>query len=520
LVGCDFKPVGLVGCDFKPVGVGLGSAAGEVWMGFKAKLWHVLQTALGALSVFYLVWEYPWVRRFISAVTGYSFLYGEATDPRLGEALRMALNPPPGTALLIALVCGALIYWSTKPRETRMSWPVLGMLASVICFAGFGVWYLVINQTEEHKNQTAGVPPTDAKPTIQVSVDAAKIPAPYYSKTDVDKLLDATREISELLQNAIPVREAAQAFDRTWNEIILAQGNEAARLKLQEIRTGVKSITEQGWAISNKYSHYNKALAPILVGMSFSEKFLANIDSFNRAIEKLRPDVDSGTLSLLEPVRSEYQSGIGTFQTWISGTWDRNGAATSRFRSVTTKADEPNRSTEVKSEPLSAATPPPKITTSPVDVPKKLAAIDTLRQILNDDMPPWINKGQQLTTGAWWNWAVGGQTSQLKDEVRKFYQQGREINEKLDQLQKGNMQFPDIHTLASSPLGTPFLLRVDKFVTPVLALPDGPLTMSNDLYRFLFEPYAKEASETINEIESWRRTTDQNALQLRQKISQ
>jgi hypothetical protein len=56
--------------------------------------------------------------------------------------------------------------------------------------------------------------------------------------------------------------------------------------------------------------------------------------------------------------------------------------------------------------------------------------------------------------------------------------------------------------------------------TPVLALPDDPLKMGRDLYRVLFEPYAKEAYETMNEVESWRRTTDQNALQLRQQIGQ
>jgi hypothetical protein len=165
-------------------------------------------------------------------------------------------------------------------------------------------------------------------------------------------------------------------------------------------------------------------------------------------------------------------------------------------------------------------TTPPKITTAPADVARKLAAIDELRQILNDDMPPWINKGQQLTTGAWWNWVVGGETAKLRNDTRSFYERGREINEKLERLQKDNVQFPDIHALASSPLGRPYLLKVEKFVTPVLALPDDPLKMGNDLYRFLFEPYAKEAYETLNEVDGWRRTTDQNALQLRRQISQ
>lgn len=485
-----------------------------------------IKIAVGLASTAIVVWELPVLGRFIlktlGVLTTFDFFYERNRDPTwVGKTLEMALNPPPGTALLVAVVGLVLIYWTTKPRETRMSWPVLGMLASFICLAGFGVWYLVLNQSDGSKKQTSEASPTvDSKSPTQVSVDTVKVPAPYYSKADLDKLLDATREVSEMLRNAIPVREAAQTFDRTWNEVILAQGSGVARIKLKEIRAGVKSIEEQGWAISSKYSHYNKELAPILSGMSFSERFLSNIDSFNRAIEKLRPDVDAGTLSLLEPVRSEYQSGIVAFQAWVSGTWDRNEEATSRLRLVAVKSDESNKSAVAKSESLSVATPPPKITTSSVDVPKKLAAIDALREILDSDMLPWINKGQQLSTGAWWNWAIGGETVQLKDEARAFYRRGQEINEKLERLQKDNVQFPDIHALAASPLGRPFLLKVDRFITPVLALPDGPLTMGNDLYRFLFEPYAKETYQTVTEIDGWRKTTDQNALQLRRQISQ
>jgi hypothetical protein len=191
----------------------------------------------------------------------------------------------------------------------------------------------------------------------------------------------------------------------------------------------------------------------------------------------------------------------------------------------TTQADNPTAPLKMvgAAQPHTVTAPasPPRITTAPADVPKKLAAIDALRQILNGDMATWINKGQQLTTGAWWNWAVGGETAQLRKDVTAFREKGRELNEKLEHLQKDNLQFPDIHALATSPLGTPFLLKMEKFVTSVLALPDDAVkVMGNNLYRTVFEPYAKEAYETINEVDNWRGTTDRNALQLRQQISQ
>jgi hypothetical protein len=42
-------------------------------------------------------------------------------------------------------------------------------------------------------------------------------------------------------------------------------------------------------------------------------------------------------------------------------------------------------------EPVTASVP--VIKTAEADIPKKLAAIDAMREILNTDMPPWLNKG-------------------------------------------------------------------------------------------------------------------------------
>jgi hypothetical protein len=105
----------------------------------------------GATTFLVLIWEVPWIKRAIGALTGIDFLYEKAGW--FEQAYRMALNPPPGTALLVVIVGLVLIYWNTKPRETRMSLPVLGMLISVISLAGFGIWFLVKNQSEEPKTQ-------------------------------------------------------------------------------------------------------------------------------------------------------------------------------------------------------------------------------------------------------------------------------------------------------------------------------------------------------------------------------
>jgi hypothetical protein len=191
----------------------------------------------------------------------------------------------------------------------------------------------------------------------------------------------------------------------------------------------------------------------------------------------------------------------------------------------TPEAPAKEQAREPASAPPSVIVPPvvvpPKIVTAPADVPKKLAAIDALRKILNEGMLPWINSGQQLSTGGWWNWYLSDQIPQMQDAARSLYVKSQELDQEIRHLQNANVQFPDIHALASSPLGTPFLLRVQNLVTPILALPNDPSKkMGNDLYRPLFEPYAKETYAALTDIQNWRSQTDRNAIELRKQLSQ
>src|SRR5215475_7739370 len=104
--------------------------------------------AASILAVWFVVEEMPAVKRVLGAITGIDFVYEKTKDPGwIGAAANMALNPPPGTALLAVIVGVLLIYWTTKPREVRMSAPMIGMLVCAICFAAFGVWYLAKTQS-------------------------------------------------------------------------------------------------------------------------------------------------------------------------------------------------------------------------------------------------------------------------------------------------------------------------------------------------------------------------------------
>lgn len=151
-------------------------------MGFRKRLFNAV-LGLGSFAV--LFWDVPWIKRVFGAITGFDFIYERSKDPSwIRGALHMALNPPPGTALLVAIVGLVLIYWNTKPRVTRMSPPVIGMLVSVICFAGFGVWYLVNNQSGElgHEHIATAPPKPLAEPSVLLSGTASAALAPPHQR--------------------------------------------------------------------------------------------------------------------------------------------------------------------------------------------------------------------------------------------------------------------------------------------------------------------------------------------------
>jgi hypothetical protein len=108
--------------------------------------------AIAGLAMFGVaLWEIPIVSKGIKlafgAAASFDFVYERYKDPTwLGWAVNAVLNPPPGTALVFTAVGLLLIYWSTKPKAVRMSWPVLGMMLGVIIVGVCGIWYLTQNQ--------------------------------------------------------------------------------------------------------------------------------------------------------------------------------------------------------------------------------------------------------------------------------------------------------------------------------------------------------------------------------------
>ena len=154
----------------------------------------------------------------------------------------MALNPPPGTALAVAIVGLVLIYWLNKPRAVRMSWPVLGMLASVICLAAFFVAYLVVAQAKpeltDAEQSAARLTTLKTEHTATVSELAATRQELATQKQELAKILAAQPSVeSESRANRILLREKQLAQIGTELDAKLSRVRASAEGAMQgEIR--------------------------------------------------------------------------------------------------------------------------------------------------------------------------------------------------------------------------------------------------------------------------------------------
>jgi hypothetical protein len=171
---------------------------------------------------------------------------------------------------------------------------------------------------------------------------AAQTPpaAPFYSRADVERILEANYEVSNLLQQkAVPARNAAQSLLKEWQSILLNGGEPAFRQRLKEVRELTEALIKEGWAISDKYQHYNSEIGPVLGGMAFSGKFFAASSNFESAGENLPPVISEKTLSLLMPARDAYQQATAGLQQWMMDTSFRAHSTTEKFRLIADKAE-------------------------------------------------------------------------------------------------------------------------------------------------------------------------------------
>jgi hypothetical protein len=124
-----------------------------------------------------------------------------------------------------------------------------------------------------------------------------------------------------------------------WQNLLQNGSEPIFRQRLKEVRTLMDAVNNGGWAISNKYQHYNAEVGPVLGGMVFAEKFFGASNNFDMAGENLPPAITQKTLTFLLPMRDSYEQGVGGLRQWMSDTSSRARETTERFRRVAQKGD-------------------------------------------------------------------------------------------------------------------------------------------------------------------------------------
>lgn len=173
----------------------------------------------------------------------------------------------------------------------------------------------------------------------QVSIEAVKIPAPYYTRTDIERILEALFQTSDLLsKKGAPLRESADTFLRNWNLILLNKGEPEFRSEAKKLRVQIEAFNTETWVIINNNQHYVNEIAPVFGDRAPLQRFLERLSVLVQAGEKLPPNFDAKTLELLVPKRTDLGTAFEDFGKWMSDTFDRAAQETKKFRAMSQKA--------------------------------------------------------------------------------------------------------------------------------------------------------------------------------------
>jgi hypothetical protein len=156
-------------------------------------------------------------------------------------------------------------------------------------------------------------------------------------------------------------------------------------------------------------------------------------------------------------------------------------------------------------------------TTASVDIPLKIPALDQILVVLQKDLPAWINKGNQLSTGGWWNSIAGGKEAELNEQITAWNQNFRRIFDDLEKIGKDN-KFPDIVELCNPPLREHWDKVVSKFVQTVNVSTTGG-KLSPEALKVFVEPVGQVTYAELNKVEEWRARAEKQTISIRQQLS-
>ncbi|MBA7476023.1 hypothetical protein ES707_11398 [subsurface metagenome] len=306
----------------------------------------------GLILLFPELWRaFKWLLGWGGAV---DLVMERSTDPKwVGAVLSVLASPPPYLTIPL-IVAGLVLIYLDLRRSNNLSilhaadqasfrrpdlepWHLITIgMAGVLLFAlvalGSVIW--------QGRRTPAGEPPiAQVEPvSTQVTVEATMIPAPYYTRTDVDRILEALFEISDLIgKSTRPLEESADNLLRKWNETLLTSGEPEFRSQAKQLRLKIEAIEKKSWDIINNNQHYTKELAPVFLDRAPMQNFLEKFRVLVQAGETLGPSIDQRTLTLLEPMRNETVRAYADLRQWLSDVANKAAQETARFRAMAHK---------------------------------------------------------------------------------------------------------------------------------------------------------------------------------------
>lgn len=175
-------------------------------------------------------------------------------------------------------------------------------------------------------------------PVNRTEGPATRDAQPYYTRGDIDRLLEALFQVSDLIaKKGIPLRANADAFLSRWDTIILTEGEPEFRSRAKKVRLEIEALEQGTWDVINGNQHYVTELAKVFPDRAPVQRIRDSLIKLVQTGEKLPSPPDERTVAILLPLRNEVGLAYAEFSQWMSQVFDRATEETKRLRAAPQK---------------------------------------------------------------------------------------------------------------------------------------------------------------------------------------
>lgn len=150
--------------------------------------------------------------------------------------------------------------------------------------------------------------------------------------------------------------------------------------------------------------------------------------------------------------------------------------------------------------------------------PVKLAAVDELLDLLENDVAAAIVSGVKMTEGPYASWRVamrtGGDWQAFRDEMTKWRDTYAPLSARLAKLTRDNKRFPDLASFAY-PKADELNAAMTRFIDTMLKFSAAPPAEVYDL----IDPPAQAFTRELTALEAWRSSTIEKAAGARKALA-